>query len=956
MTKTETREDREKVMPRHTADVFRKVMRSVANADQLQISDRELLRRFTRDRDQAAFSTLVGRHSGMVFGVCRRTLSHLQDAEDACQATFLLLAQKAGSVRWQPSIANWLYTAARKVAHNARVVAERRARRERHAAVPESVPPIDDMTARELLSILDEELTRLPAQYRAPLVLCCLEGLTRDEAATRLGIPASTLKIRLERARKRLGESLTRRGVALGAGLLALAATSPAEASPPRLVEAILTTVLGSAPAAVVELTRRMAVNEGFKKSVLALVVLMIVFALGIGGSVVMPGAAGQGPNPPQKPARPEAKKPPAWTVSGRVLAPDGIPLPGAKLFFMRQGAPPADGGASGPDGHFQIYVPAGYEAVVLVARADGVGVGFLEAKWAEREREVEVKTVKDHPIRGWVVDEEGRPVKKVEVTVTGVHVYAGDSLDSFLAELKKQPPWRQPPSGVRYLLAYAGPIFETKTDADGRFTVSGVGTERFVTLLVGGEGRARYVVNVVNRAGFDLKPLNQELDEKIQKLENHWYEYPLSGPDLTLTTEAEKPIRGVVKNANGRSLAGVTVHVTAPGYDQPRPWPPEATATTDAKGRYEIRAARKSRAYGINVPADPVAGFLEYDTFVNDTPGHEPITADVLLLKGVVITGKVIDGATKKAVPGFARVFVPPDNPFIELYPGLEKRGISYGNTGADGTFRIVTIPGPVIFTGSPYFHPIPGSYLDALRYKISVPDQMYPQYFKPSRVAPGAMELTGRLGNYPLSDCFCKVLEIKPDAGVVRQDIIAEPCPVLKINVRDAEGRPLPGAFAGGVRLQGSLPSRFEKDIGFTQLEPGKPRLVVLWESTRKLIGTYTLRGDEKDELVVKLGESGSVKGRLLDEDGMPLARVVVKVRFQEQNAQGMEWFLRQTEQPKTADDGTFRVDAIIPGQKLTFAFTLDRQAISLAKEPGDLVVKPKEVLDVGSIQRKP
>src|SRR5262249_16680421 len=152
-------------------------------------------------------------------------LANAQDAEDACQATFLVLAKKAAGGRWQPSVANWLYTTARKVAHNASVAAQRRARREGQAAVPEAVQPVDRLPGRELLAALGEGRENPPPRYREPLVLCYLEGLTRDDAARRLGIPAATLKAQLERGRKRLGDALTGRGCALGAGLLALAAT-----------------------------------------------------------------------------------------------------------------------------------------------------------------------------------------------------------------------------------------------------------------------------------------------------------------------------------------------------------------------------------------------------------------------------------------------------------------------------------------------------------------------------------------------------------------------------------------------------------------------------------------------------------------------------------------------------------------------------------------------------------
>ncbi|MFL5343032.1 MAG: RNA polymerase sigma factor, partial [Gemmataceae bacterium] len=177
---------------------LRKVLRSAAALDPLTATDRELLRRFARENDQGAFETLVNRHTAMVFGVCRRALPNVQDAEDACQATFLVLAGRANDGRWQESVANWLYAAARKVARNARVAAERRVRRETGAAVPEAAEPVDRMTGRELLSALDAALERLPPGYREPIVLCYLEGLTRDEAAIRLGIPLATLHTRID--------------------------------------------------------------------------------------------------------------------------------------------------------------------------------------------------------------------------------------------------------------------------------------------------------------------------------------------------------------------------------------------------------------------------------------------------------------------------------------------------------------------------------------------------------------------------------------------------------------------------------------------------------------------------------------------------------------------------------------------------------------------------------------
>ncbi len=180
-------------MAQQTAGMNR-VARWLAGVGAAGLSDRELLRRFAGGRDQIAFEALVARHTRMVLGVCRRELTCTQDAEDACQSVFLLLAEKAGRGNWRPSIAGWLYTAARNIARNTRVALDRRSRRESRAALLRPSSTVDDLSGRELLRLLDEELDRLAPHYREPLILCYLEGLTQDEAAGRLALSRSALK------------------------------------------------------------------------------------------------------------------------------------------------------------------------------------------------------------------------------------------------------------------------------------------------------------------------------------------------------------------------------------------------------------------------------------------------------------------------------------------------------------------------------------------------------------------------------------------------------------------------------------------------------------------------------------------------------------------------------------------------------------------------------------------
>src|SRR5262249_53411156 len=157
---------------------------------------------------EGAFASLMRRHGPMVLRVCRRVLPHSPDAEDAFQATFLTLARKAGAVCWHGSVAGWLHGVAHNTARRARDASARRAHHERLAPARAAADPLAEMSARELLDALDEELSHLPQKYREPLVLCYLEGAARDEAAQRLGCPLGTLKGRLERGKQRLHAAL----------------------------------------------------------------------------------------------------------------------------------------------------------------------------------------------------------------------------------------------------------------------------------------------------------------------------------------------------------------------------------------------------------------------------------------------------------------------------------------------------------------------------------------------------------------------------------------------------------------------------------------------------------------------------------------------------------------------------------------------------------------------------
>lgn len=189
-------------------------------------TDAHLLGRWTAGRDEAAFELLVRRHGPMVLAACRRALADPNDADDAFQATFLVLARKAGSVARGEVLAAWLYRVAGRAASRVRADRSRRSGRQEGGVEALPGPAEPDPAWAELSRVLDEEVSRLPARHRAAFVLCCLEGKTGEEAARVLGCPAGTVSSRLTRARERLRDRLARRGFAPAA--IALGVFTPA--------------------------------------------------------------------------------------------------------------------------------------------------------------------------------------------------------------------------------------------------------------------------------------------------------------------------------------------------------------------------------------------------------------------------------------------------------------------------------------------------------------------------------------------------------------------------------------------------------------------------------------------------------------------------------------------------------------------------------------------------------
>ncbi|HEV3146038.1 MAG TPA: sigma-70 family RNA polymerase sigma factor [Gemmataceae bacterium] len=261
---------------KQTNDVIEHIRRIVLLRDGAGVTDGQLLEDYVCRREDAALAGLVRRHGPMVWGVCRRVLRNHHDAEDAFQATFLVLVRKAASIVPREMVANWLYGVAQQTARKARATAAKRAEREMPMRdLPE--PGVEERELwRDLQPLLDEELSRLPAKYRAPLVLCDLTGASRKEAARQLGVPEGTVAGRLARARVMLAKRLVRRGVLLSSGALALMLVEhAASASVPlslvtSTIKAANLFAAGQAGAASMVSVKAVALTNGVLKSMFA--------------------------------------------------------------------------------------------------------------------------------------------------------------------------------------------------------------------------------------------------------------------------------------------------------------------------------------------------------------------------------------------------------------------------------------------------------------------------------------------------------------------------------------------------------------------------------------------------------------------------------------------------------------------------------------------------------------
>ena len=560
----------------------------------------------------------------------------------------------------------------------------------------------------------------------------------------------------------------------------------------------------------------------------------------------------------------------PSVTVHGEVLDPDGRPMAGARLFVpyhTKAGYRALEKTATGPDGQFRFTIaesefrdcsyPNPLAVMSVAAAADGLGLAWLEPPVVSKGGELTLRLVRDEPIRGRVVDLQGKPVAGARIRVYDLASYPGEDLGPFIDAAHNGRNLGAPRQ------MWGGPVpgqpREITTDADGRFRLAGIGRERVARLAIDGQSVATNIFSAVTR---DAKAVGAPLrdahnGDRIQ---------PAA---FDLVAQPSRTIRGIIRDRQtGKPVAGVEIQ---------GPW--LAKATTDAAGRFELGGFAKSQQYNFHVVPPPGEPFLAFHFNLEDTPGFEPITAEIPLTRGIPIHGRVIDDDTHQPVKGHVEYHPLYPNPNLTTFGSKPVRPHSQMPVRADGTFSLAALPGPgvVVFQayGADYYQKYRPARVDRdeLNKLVKGTPDMGKRYLN-TAAGGGAMSAL-------IVDSYNALALVNPgaDARTLTVDLSPGTGRTIEGTVVGPDGQPLTG-----VSVYGLTTHQFHRDTLDTprfqvrSLDPRQQRALVFYHKENGL-GLYKeIRGDERGPLTIRLERCGGAMGRLLDEDGEPVSGLIL------------------------------------------------------------------------------
>lgn len=935
------------------ADTLNRVVRHLHAAGP---ADRELLRRYVAG-DEPAFAALVGRHGPMVLRVCRRLLRHEQDAEDAFQATFLVLARRAGAVRRGEAVASWLHGVAHRVALRARRDAIRR--RAHELATPPAPPTASRADWAEVQAALDDAVGRLPERYRAPFVLCHLEGRSRAEAAAELGVAEGTVWSRLSEARRRLRDRLARRGIELPALLAAVALTDAA---------APAAGLFDATPRAAALAARTLRPTRG-------VVALFGLVAAGlVAAGVALLGAAGQPPtvpvpvtaaaDPPTPNPNPDPDDPKtAGNFHGRVRDADGKPVAGASVYIApAQGADKvgpvrartdAEGrfAFDAPDMTYPAFdgLPRRREGFIVVTKEGyapdwtatwGYTTGRgLRSWWMPvKGAALDLRLVPDdRAVHGRFLDPAGRPLAGARVRLTAVGWPIEFNLDTHLDTEAKAEMTRGFLSGAKIyerdthqVRLLPGVPTETRTDADGRFRLTGVGRDRLARLAVTAPGVLDTTLEVMARDAADVGTIRDLAGRPTQVIHGSGFTLKLK-PGLTVT--------GVVRDRDTKApVPGMWVT----RHDNPLldPSYTSGVTTTDAAGRFtlggldpELLGWEKQHR---KLTAVPQPGTPYLMTGATIEKGAEVVFDCV---RGIPFRLKLVDEAGKP-VEGTVEYHPVAPNPQVDALLSSLQRGnwpvMSRAARRADGSYEGFVLPGP-------------GAVL------VEMPDR---RPWRPALVDPKAFFRPGKADwtpaeqhHYGSRDSlatfrgwedqidYAAIVLVNPPAGAGPLELTATVVRdrPRRVSLVDAAGQPVVGVDSRMRQSRGES----QEDLRaatflLPRLHPDRVKQMTFLKADRKLIGFLLARGDTDAAITVRMEPWAAVTGRLVDAAGRPVVGRYVVLTMTDPTAE-------EQRSQKTDGEGRFRVEELVPGREYTTPL-------------GPLTLRAGEVRDLGDVRERP
>jgi protocatechuate 3,4-dioxygenase beta subunit len=605
--------------------------------------------------------------------------------------------------------------------------------------------------------------------------------------------------------------------------------------------------------------------------------------------------------------------------VRGKVLDPDGKPVAGAKLYLGDANSKKLTytvRATSGDNGRFAFTVtrseydsaPADRPRYQVMAVAPGHGCDWVAV--AAAKEELTLRLIKDVPIRGRILDPDGKPVAGARIKIASVSAAKGKDLEGYLEAVRKG-------AGYAFAKNWSGPLpgqpAVVTTGEDGRFKLTGFGRERVIRLHLEGPAITTAELDVMTRAA-----------ERVGNLHGASFDY---------LTVASRPIRGVVRDKDTRKpLAGVSVGIGG------NTW---CKAITDKEGRYELLGLAKSPNYDLTIK--PAAGQLYFQRHAQfkDTAGLAALTADIDMVQGLTLRGKVTDRATGKPIrEAWVEYFPLAFNPYVNRKIAGVWWPQSEATTGPDGRYELTVLPGQGVLCVR---GPKPDAYMPAL-----VTPKEIKAFFKAPLFGSELSRDIGGVGTFlPEHNHALVLLEPGEKDNALVKDVTLEPAKFLTLKGRvvGPDGKPLTG-----VTVQGLSRRRFDEttlegpEFTVEGIDPRMNRHMIFRHKKKNLGLFLTIQGGKASEpFIVKLQQCGSASGRLVDPSGEPIDGRGVQVGGVTSVLVG-----GGSQSMKTDKKGRFRFEGLVPG----YSYHMMVENV-IGRIVATAVVEPGKNKDLGDIK---